>query len=150
MRGLARKLALLQFVWLLVACSSAPDTDQASAADPVILSFTRSGGLQGKTETIIVNRDNTLVVLEGNRDGRETKRVSIPAAQVESLQSFVASTEWQQLADQYGRQAPDGYAYTIEANGKRVVTFDGATKPPALENVLAQLNALWQTAQNLP
>lgn len=115
-----------------------------------VASFTRSGGMQGKTQTLVVNGDGTLQLLNGDEAGQVFKTAQADSVQIDALRSLLASQEWQELQGKYGRQVPDGFAYTVSANGKQVLTYDGATNPPALENVLTQLNALWQTAQTAP
>ncbi len=131
------------------AASVAPASSPvgSSAASGVVAVYTRSGGIQGKTQTLVVNGDGNLQLLNGDRTGQVVKTAQAPAGQVEALRSSVTSPEWQQLEGKYGRQVPDGFAYTISANGKEVGTFDGASNPAALEAVLTQLNDLWQIAQ---
>ncbi len=133
------------------APSAATSTSASSvAASDVVATFTRSGGFQGKTQTLVVNADGTLQLQNGDRTGQVFKTAQAPADQVAALSSLVTSPEWQQLESKYGQQVPDGFAYTISAQGKAVATFDGASNPAVLENGLTQLNELWQVAQTAP
>jgi hypothetical protein len=45
---------------------------------------------------------------------------------------------------------PDAFKYVVEAGGKTVETYDGAQSPAALEAVMQQLEALYQTASRMP
>ena len=134
---------------LLTACG-ATGTDQGSttsaSSDPIIASFTRSGGLQGKTETLVIARDGTLTIREGDPNGPISKTAKAPPAQLDSLRATFASRDWRQLAASYGRQVPDGYAYTIRAGNKTITAYDGAQNPPTLDNIFSQMNKLWQLA----
>lgn len=109
--------------------------------------LTRSGGIQGKTETLVVGADGTLQLRNGDINGQVVKTAQAPQAQVDSLSAVFASSEWQQLAPKHGRQLPDGFAYTVSAGNKQVQTYDGAQNPPLLDTVLNQFNALWQVVQ---
>jgi hypothetical protein len=118
---------------------------QGNAGSPVAV-FTRSGGMLGQTETLVVLGDGVLQVLEGESGGQPTKEGRARPEQISKLDAVVKSEGWQQLQPTYGQQVPDGYSYTIVANSKTVATFDGAQMPPVLEDVLSQLNELWQQA----
>lgn len=116
-----------------------------SAGAPLAV-LTRSGGMLGSTETLVVQSDGLLQVIEGQIGGQVAKEGRATADQIKKLEAAVQSEGWQQLTESYGQQVPDGYAYTIVANSKTVQTYDGAQIPPALENVLVLLNELWQQA----
>lgn len=141
---------------LLASCGAADQAatgnnatqSNAAARDQIVASFTRSGGLQGKTETLVIAGDGTLTIREGDPNGSISKTAKAPPAQIESLRATFASRDWQQLAASYGRQVPDGYAYTIRAGNKNITTYDGAQNPPILDNILSQMNKLWQIALN--
>jgi hypothetical protein len=129
------------------AASNATETPlaQAEGIFPVAV-MTRSGGLQGKTETMVVLSDGLLRLIDGGIDGQPFKEARARAAQINKLDAAVQTQGWQQLKPTYGSQAADGYSYTIIANFQTITTYDGATNPPLLEDVLGQLNELWQQA----
>ena len=135
-------------IMLLTACGSAgaPDVGGTSGTG-IVGSFTRSGGLQGLTETLTVHSDGTVTLSQGEGSGAPYRTAQVPNAQVQSLQAVFASKEWQQLEGSYGQQVPDGFQYTISANGKQVQTYDGAQHPAILDTALNQLNNLWQVVQ---
>ncbi len=125
-------------------------SDHAGGNAGPIGTLTRSGGIQGKTETLVVGGDGTLRLLDGATSGQVVKTARAPQAQLDSLAAAFVSREWQELDAEYGRQVPDGFAYTISGGNKQVVTYDGAQNPPLLDTVLNQLNGLWQLAQSAP
>ena len=114
----------------------------------LLASLTRSGGLQGRTQTLLVQQDGALALLNGEPGSAVFKTGKASAAQLQALQALLNSADWQQLDDSYGRQVPDGFMYSVTGGGQRITTYDGAQNPPALENVLSQLNELWQIAQS--
>ena len=118
---------------------------QPGAGSPVVV-FTRSGGMLGKTETLVVQGDGLLQVIEGESGGPPAKEGRAQPEQMSKLDAALKSEGWQQLQPSYGQQVPDGYSYTIVAGSKTIATFDGAPMPPVLEDVLNQLNELWQQA----
>lgn len=125
---------------------TATETEQTSSLD-LIAALTRSGGLQGRTQTLLVRQDGTLTLQNGEQPNAVFSTGRASEAQLQSLRSLLASDEWQQLDATYGRQSPDAFMYTVIGGGVRITTYDGAPNPPALENVLAALNELWQAAQ---
>jgi hypothetical protein len=108
--------------------------------------MTRSGGMQGKTETMVVLSNGLLRLIDGGIDGQPFKEARARADQINKLDAAVQTEGWQQLKPTYGEQVPDGYSYKIVANFNDITTYDGAQKPPLLEDVLGQLNELWQQA----
>lgn len=131
------------------ATTTSGGKDQTQSLD-LIAALTRSGGLQGRTQTLLVQQDGTLALLNGAPGSAVFKTGTASAAQLQALQALLASDDWQQLDDSYGRQVPDGFMYSVTGGGKQVTTYDGAQNPPALENVLGKLGELWQAAQTAP
>ncbi|HEX6290329.1 MAG TPA: hypothetical protein VFZ66_14140 [Herpetosiphonaceae bacterium] len=121
-----------------------PGTADEGALPLAVL--TRSGGIQGSTETLVVQSDGLLRLIDGDIGGQPLKEARATAAQIDTLKAAVQAEGWQQLQETYGAQTPDAYAYTISANSKTITTYDGAQNPPLLDDVLRQLNDLWQHA----
>lgn len=128
--------------------SSGSEPAASVAETGPVATLTRSGGMQGKMETLVVGGDGRLQLLKGDINGQVVKTAQAPQAQLDSLVAAFASREWQQLTPQYGHQVPDGFAYTISGGNKQIAAYDGAQNPPVLDTVLNQLNALWQVAQS--
>jgi hypothetical protein len=94
------------------------------------------------TDKVTVYGDGRLVT-EGD-SGSHTVQGD-PAA-VQALHALVVGSDWQGLDAKYGEQFPDAFAYTIEAGGKTVQTFDGVETPAVLTQVMQQLNQFMATA----
>ncbi|HSH80710.1 MAG TPA: hypothetical protein VLA19_19455 [Herpetosiphonaceae bacterium] len=109
---------------------------------PEVAVLTRSGGLMGLNEVLTVEADGGLVL---DREG-QVKTGQADESVVQALRDTFNSPEWKALAPKYGRQFPDAFAYTVEAGGKTVTTYDGAENPEPLAAVLDQLLALLQSA----
>lgn len=127
--------------------ANASGKDDAPSSD-LIAALTRSGGLVGRTQTLLVRQDGTVALLNGEQGSPPFKTGKASAEQLQSLRTLLASPEWQQLDASYGQQVPDGFAYTVTGGGVQVQTYDGTQNPAALENVLSKLNELWQVAQS--
>lgn len=125
------------------AMTETATTDDAGTA---MVTLTRSGGIAGINETLVVQRDGALQVIEGGIGGQVTKEGRATPEQIQKLEAALQAEGWQQLDASYGRQVPDGFAYTVVAGSKTVQTYDGAQNPPALESVLSLLDELWQQA----
>ena len=106
--------------------------------------LTRSGGLMGLNEVLTVEADGDLML---DHEG-QVKTGQADESVVQALRDTFISPEWKALAPKYGRQFPDAFAYTIEAGGKTVTTYDGAENPEPLAAVLRQLLDLLQAAES--
>lgn len=113
----------------------------------VVGSLTRSGGIAGRVQTVMVMDDGTVNLINGEANGAVFKTGKATDAQLQSLKATCAGNDWQQLQSSYGKQVPDGFAYTLECNGKQITTYDGAQNPPALEQVLSQMSQMFQVVQ---
>ncbi len=137
------KTLFFLFLILLVGCGTAgPTAAPTAGASDIVAVWSRSGGIAGSDDRMVVYADGRVQV-EGNG---ATSTVQGDAAAIEALRQLVAGSEWQSLDESYGEQFPDAFAYTIEAGGKTVRTYDGAEMPAALEDVLQQTNSLYDAA----
>lgn len=136
-------LVLLICVVLLAACGAVRSPTGQVQDTEIVAQMTRSGGLEGRTERLVVAQDGTVMLFSENSI-EPLQSIHVPQAEVEALESAFASPEWQQLEKSYGQQTPDAFAYTITSGDKQVTTYDGASNPPILDQVLQQMNNLWQ------
>lgn len=120
------------------------------AGDPgaPLVTLNRSGGIAGINETLVVQSDGTVQIIDGEMGGQVQKEGRATPEQIAKLEAAIQAEGWQQLDAAYGegQQIADGFTYTIVANGKTVKSHDGTQNPPALENVLSLLNELEQQA----
>jgi hypothetical protein len=117
-------------------------TEDGAESPAVVL--IRSGGMEGKTQTLMVLNDGLLRLVEGDVGGLMLKEGRARPEQMSRLHAAVQSEDWKQLQPMYGRQVPDGFSYTLVTGSKTIMTYDGAQMPALLEDVLSQLNDLWQ------
>lgn len=131
--------------------ATAPSGKEASGGQgqslDLLASLTRSGGLLGQTETLLVRQDGTVALLNGEQPGSVFKTGQASPAQLQTLRALLESDAWQQLDPTIGRQVPDGFRYSVTGGGVQVTTYDGAQNPAVLESVLAELNELWQIVE---
>jgi hypothetical protein len=102
----------------------------------------RSGGIVGLSQTMTVYADGRLV-FEG--DVAKTQAQAAPA-EIQTMQRLLASPEFAALDARYPAMGADLYVYEISVpkNGKpqKVVTMDGASNPPVLDQVVAEVQKL--------
>ncbi len=140
------KALTVLFVMFLAGCGAAGPTGATTAvASDVVAVWSRSGGIAGSDDRMTVYADGRIQV-EGSG---ATSTVQGDAAAIEVLRQLVTGSEWQSLDENYGKQFPDAFAYTIEAGGKTVRTYDGAKMPAVLAEVLQQTNSLYDAASQI-
>ena len=122
--------------------STAPAGGSTAQVDAMIATWTRSGGLAGRTESMQIYADGRVVL---DADGT-TRTATVPPMLTRSLQEALTGSAFQALEAEYGQQSPDAFQYTVQAGSKTVRTYDGVENPPALAAVLGQLNALYGMA----
>lgn len=118
------------------------DGASAGRAEEELVRVTRSGGLAGETATMTVAADGS-VRFEFGGDDRGALSHGLPPEQLMRVRTLVESPKWRALEERYGEPSPDGFAYTVEAGGKKVTTYDGAQRPPPVRRLLAQLAPYW-------
>lgn len=155
---LRRWLALGVALVLLAACGAAapgetpagkagtsettPSAGNDQAGSDIVAIWTRTGGIAGLHEEMTVHADGTLILDRGGK----TQTGQVAPEFLRQLKELVASAAWQNIEPSYGRQSPDAFAYTVEAGGKSVQTYDGAQPPEPLAYVLQLLNMMSQMA----
>ncbi len=149
-----RRLCLLGSVASLVMLTgcgiAAPRTteEESPQVTDIVAMLERSGGLAGTTESVWVGEDGSVTFhSDADDDITPPKLIQISQAELAALRRAVNSAEWQQLEERYGQPTPDAFTYTIIAGDKQVTTYDDAPNPPILDNVLQQLNTIWQRAK---
>lgn len=136
---------LTSSIVITAVSSSAVPATTASAVD-VVVTFSRSGGFAGRTETLVIGTGGSMTLTMG---GQQKKSMAEPAA-LQGLKQAVSSAEWQRLQPVYGKGMPDAYVYRVTAAGKTVQTYDGVDNPPLLDQVLQALNSLLARADTAP
>jgi hypothetical protein len=107
-------------------------------AGDTLLVFTRTGGLAGTNDRLVVRPDGawTLTSKSGTKEGKLT------AAELAALKSTLDQVGFSKLpkVNTNGNVA-DGYKYSVSYGGDEVVAEDGAV-PTALQPVITTLNGL--------
>jgi hypothetical protein len=106
-----------------------------------LVAYTRSGGVAGVTEQMVVYRDGKVVV-SGNGD----REFHMADGQLTRLQDALAAGEWPRQPTVYGQPVPDGFQHDISYEGHLVQTYDGARPPAWLQEVLDLLGSIQASA----
>ncbi len=112
------------------------------------VSLTRSGGIAGGFVMIVVQPDGSILRTDDPDQAPAATGETMPAAELEALQASVGSQEFADLDSTY--VPPDlccdqfHYEVTAEVDGEQITsaTADGIEALAALEEVVAQMNAL--------
>jgi hypothetical protein len=123
--------------------SAGPETDPGASANTggsatavdALVTFSRTGGLAGVNDTLVVRPDGsyTAQTRQGSRSGK------LSADELNALKAALASADLSKLptANDNGGVA-DGYTYTITYGGRQITAKDGSI-PPALQPVIGAL-----------
>jgi hypothetical protein len=106
-----------------------------------LVAYTRSGGIAGTTERMVVYRDGNVVV-SGNVD----REFHTSDSRLARLEDALAAGEWPRQPTVYGEPQPDGFQHDISYNGHFVQTYDGARRPGWLQEVLDVLGSIRASA----
>lgn len=105
------------------------------------------GGLtKGGREVLVVQRDGTAEIHDGDVDGTVIKRVTVDQKTVAKLDSIVTGPDWKSLPQERGTAVPDGPVEEIAANGRHIKRFDNAEDEPIFREARTILNAIWDLA----
>ncbi|MFG2039304.1 hypothetical protein [Dactylosporangium sp. NPDC048998] len=123
--------------------SAGPQTDPSSSANTggnatavdALIAFSRTGGLAGVSDSLIVGPDGSYTIQ--TRQGTRTGKLS--ADELSALKAALASTDFNKMPTVNDNGAvADGYTYTITYSGRQITAKDGAI-PPALQPVISAL-----------
>jgi hypothetical protein len=117
--------------------SSKSNTGGNSTVTDTLVSFTRTGGLAGNNDKLLVRPDGsyTITTRQGSKDGKLT------ADELAALKAALVSVDFNKMPTDSGDGGvADGYTYTVTYNGRQVTAKDGAI-PPALQPVISALGA---------
>jgi len=119
------------------------------AGDPqdVVVVFGRSGGIAGLSQTMTVYADGRIAFSD---DVAHDSAQAAPA-DLARLRQLLASPEFAALDARYPAMGADLFVYEISVMGagraQKVVTMDGASNPPVLDQVLGELQKLLAQAR---
>ncbi|MGI5244025.1 hypothetical protein [Dactylosporangium sp. CA-139066] len=117
--------------------SSKTNTGGNSTAMDTLVTFTRTGGLAGNNDKLVVHPDGsyTITTRQGSKDGKLT------ADELAALKAALASVDFNKLPTANdGGAVADGYTYTVTYSGRQIEAKDGGI-PPALQPVISALGA---------
>ncbi|GAB3874801.1 hypothetical protein GCM10027610_144150 [Dactylosporangium cerinum] len=118
--------------------SPVASTSAAPNVGDTLLVFTRTGGLAGTNDRLVVRPDGgwTLTTKSGSKEGKLT------AAELAALKSTLDQVGFSKLPKvNDNSNVADGYTYSVSYGGDQVVAKDGAV-PAALQPVINTLNSL--------
>jgi hypothetical protein len=128
---------------IFAGCGSGDSTDAGETAG-VELTYHRFGGLPGIDQTLRIHRDGTLDAAHypvGDGE-RSATRFRLGAAQAERLRTALEESGFDDLTlTESGVHCVDCLVYEL-ATPANQLRFDQVTAPPAMEPVLAQLDAI--------
>jgi hypothetical protein len=115
----------------------------APAADAALLTATRTGGIAGVQDRVVVRADGT-----GVRTDRAQKRIALRASQTRVARSALSRARFATLKTVYtppgGVVVSDGFTITLTHGGHRVTVEQGVEHLPArLERLLTAVAALF-------
>ncbi|MPZ90868.1 MAG: hypothetical protein GEU68_04425 [Actinobacteria bacterium] len=152
-----RKLVLLLIILVgaTVGCSEGDDTPSAEIPAPdketedptndpgsggVMLTFRRSGGFLGTTETITIRSDGRGKI-EG--DASPPQRLEVPPELLNRLEEELRNLDWDRAATEPRNvSCSDCFVYTIRSGGQRVKTTGMGQSGQELSDLLALVDQI--------
>jgi len=141
-----RKLLLLLIVLAAVELGCSPEPESADPTnDPdssgVLLTFTRSGGFAGTTETITVQSDGR-VEFEG--DAAPPQTLELPPELLNRLEEELQDLDWERAAKEPANVVcSDCFTYDIRAGGQQVTTTGLGQSGQELSDFLALIEEIF-------
>ena len=133
------------------ADNPAPDTEAEDPSnDPgssgVLLTFKRSGGFAGTTETIIV-RSNGQGEIEG--DATPPRSLEVPPELLNRLEEELRTLDWARAATEPANvDCADCFVYDIRSGGQRVETTGMGQSGEELRDLLALVDEIIATGSS--
>ncbi len=128
-----------------VVCERAADLPRATKQAP-LLTVTRSGGLAGRTSTLVVRRDGTTELREEGAGPKDTTTGRLLPTELNELKEALRSREWKTVSIKDEQSHADGYQYEIRGGGVEVTTHDGVENPQIVDVILMQISSHWSNS----
>jgi hypothetical protein len=123
---------------------SSEESEPGGSSNGVVLSFSRSGGLVGTTETITIQSDGRAEV-EG--DAAPPQRLEVPPELLNRLEEELQSLDWERAASEPENvDCADCFTYDIRAGGQRVTTTAMGQSGEELRDLLALVEEIIATS----
>lgn len=120
------------------------EESETDSTNGVLLTFSRSGGLIGTTETITIRSDGRAEV-EG--DASPPRRIEIPPESVNRLEEELQSLNWERAASEPDNvDCADCFTYDIRSGGQRITTTAMGQSGEELRDLLALIEELFATS----
>ncbi len=120
------------------------EESETDSTNGVLLTFSRSGGLIGTTETITIRSDGRAEV-EG--DASPPRRIEIPPESVNRLEEELQSLNWERAAFEPDNvDCADCFTYDIRSGGQRITTTAMGQSGEELRDLLALIEELFATS----
>jgi hypothetical protein len=129
---------------------SSEDTSEESetgdSTNGVLLTFSRSGGLVGTTETITIRSDGRAEV-EG--DASPPRRIEVPPESLNRLEEELQSLNWERAASEPDNvDCADCFTYDIRSGGQRITTTAMGQSGEELRDLLALIEEILATSSS--
>ena len=111
----------------------------------MLLTFRRSGGFAGTTETITIRSDGR-VEFEG--DAAPPQRLELPPELLNRLEEELEGLDWERAATEPNAVCSDCFEYDIRAGGQRVTTTGMGQSGEELRDFLALMEEILATSSS--
>lgn len=120
------------------------EESETDSTNGVLLTFSRSGGLIGTTETITIRSDGRAEV---ESDASPPRRIEIPPESVNRLEEELQSLNWERAASEPDNvDCADCFTYDIRSGGQRITTTAMGQSGEELRDLLALIEELFATS----
>jgi hypothetical protein len=122
---------------------SSEESETEGSTNGVILTFSRSGGLLGTTETITIRSDGR-VEAEGDA---APQRLEVPEELLNRLEEELQDLDWERAAAEPDNvECSDCFTYDIRAGGQRITTTAMGQSGQELSDLLALIEEILGTS----
>jgi hypothetical protein len=126
---------------VLAGCGGKSDSSSESTpSGPVLLSFSRSGGVAGTFDTLIV-RDGGASEISEEIGGAVTARFQLPPEQLARLRREFAAAHFETVGSALSSGCADCFLYVITYRGY-TIRRDEASLPAKMKPLVATLQAI--------
>lgn len=132
---MVRVLGLI-LIAVLVGCAG----QSGGGGNRTLVTFSRSGGLLGVDDRLVVMEDGSMRL---TRKGESPREGTVAPGTMERLRDLLTGREFRSLASSYSSRGADQMTYVIAVPGVGTVrTMDGAEHPAMLDEVIGVLSLL--------
>lgn len=116
-------------------------------ANDMLITWSRTVSCLSDRQSLDIYANGVAYLYTGaNVDSSPVSQMTVPPAKVKSIRDALESPEWSQFREAYREPSLEIPMYSLAGGHRRVSVFGASAGPPLLNNLLEEMESIWDAA----